>query len=72
MQNLRCIRASMVMFRKFTMHPYLLENPVVPGTVDQFLIDEDLVLKSGKMLVLDRLLVALKARGHKVSLTFFL
>ncbi|XP_076025346.1 lymphoid-specific helicase [Genypterus blacodes] len=46
-------------------HPYLVEYPLVPGT-QEFKIDEQLVQCSGKFLILDRLLPALKARGHKV------
>ncbi|KAM4729820.1 lymphoid-specific helicase isoform 2-T2 [Anableps anableps] len=46
-------------------HPYLVEYPLDPAT-QQFKIDEQLVQTSGKLLILDRLLPALKKRGHKV------
>lgn len=46
-------------------HPYLVEYPLDPVTQD-FKIDEQLVKSSGKFLILDRLLPALKKRGHKV------
>uniref|UniRef100_A0A3B5REU3 Proliferation-associated SNF2-like protein n=1 Tax=Xiphophorus maculatus TaxID=8083 RepID=A0A3B5REU3_XIPMA len=46
-------------------HPYLVEYPLDPVT-QQFKIDEQLVQTSGKFLILDRLLPALKNRGHKV------
>ncbi|XP_014910169.1 lymphoid-specific helicase isoform X1 [Poecilia latipinna] len=46
-------------------HPYLVEYPLDPVT-QQFKIDEQLVQSSGKFLILDRLLPALKIRGHKV------
>uniref|UniRef100_A0A665TP74 Proliferation-associated SNF2-like protein n=1 Tax=Echeneis naucrates TaxID=173247 RepID=A0A665TP74_ECHNA len=46
-------------------HPYLVEYPLDPVT-QEFKIDEQLVQSSGKLLILDRLLPALKERGHKV------
>ncbi|CAJ1057683.1 lymphoid-specific helicase [Xyrichtys novacula] len=46
-------------------HPYLVEYPLDPAT-QEFQINEQLVQSSGKLLILDRLLPALKARGHKV------
>ncbi|CAB3388359.1 Hypothetical predicted protein [Cloeon dipterum] len=51
--------------RKVVNHPYLIQMPLVPGTKEP-LIDENLVLKAGKMLVLDAMLAKLKSRGHKV------
>ncbi|XP_054653329.1 lymphoid-specific helicase [Dunckerocampus dactyliophorus] len=48
-------------------HPYLVEYPLDPAT-QEFKIDEQLVESSGKFLILDRLLPALKERGHKVLL----
>ncbi|XP_047458522.1 lymphoid-specific helicase [Mugil cephalus] len=46
-------------------HPYLVEYPLDPAT-QEFKVDEQLVQSSGKFLILDRLLPALKERGHKV------
>ncbi|XP_060070965.1 lymphoid-specific helicase-like [Ylistrum balloti] len=51
--------------RKCCNHPYLLEYPLDPGT-GNFKVDEDVIRKSGKMLLLDRMLKELKVRGHKV------
>ncbi|XP_052214522.1 lymphocyte-specific helicase-like isoform X2 [Dreissena polymorpha] len=50
--------------RKCCNHPYLLEYPLDPS--GQFLVNEELVKKSGKMLLLDKMLPALKKHGHKV------
>ncbi|XP_065201133.1 lymphoid-specific helicase-like [Planococcus citri] len=61
MQN-RCMQ-----LRKIVNHPYLVKCPVVPGTRD-IIVDEDMIPKSGKLLVLDALLPKLKATGHKVLL----
>ncbi|XP_049789371.1 lymphoid-specific helicase-like isoform X2 [Schistocerca nitens] len=56
----------MMQLRKIVNHPYLVQQPLLPdGTVR---IDETMVDKSGKMLVLDALLPRLKAQGHKVLL----
>lgn len=54
-----------MMLRKITMHPYLIEYPLDPKTGD-YLIDANLIVQSGKMRVLDQLLEALKEGGHKV------
>lgn len=51
--------------RKVCNHPYLLEWPVHRGT-DDYVIDDDLVARSGKMILLRRLLLALFDRDHKV------
>jgi ATP-dependent DNA helicase len=51
--------------RKIVNHPYLVHFPVVPGK-NKLRVDEELVRKSGKLLVLDAMLVKLKQRGHKV------
>lgn len=54
--------------RKISNHPYLIQMPVV--TVSGQLeckVDEDIINKSGKMLVLDAMLSKLKERGHKVK-----
>jgi len=51
--------------RKVVNHPYLIQNPLVPGTTES-LVDERIVTSAGKMLVLDAMLDKLKSRGHKV------
>ena len=56
----------MSQLRKCCNHPYLLEYPLDPAT-QEFRVDEEVVSSSGKFLVLDRLLPALKKRGHKVN-----
>ena len=48
--------------RKVCSHPILFEGP----RMHQHAMDEELVDASGKMMVLERLLDALFARGHKV------
>lgn len=58
----------MMQLRKIVNHPYLVHFPVVPGK-NELRVDEELVRKSGKLLVLDAMLVKLKQRGHKVCLT---
>lgn len=55
----------LMLLKRCCNHPYLVEYPLDPAT-QEFKIDEELVLSSGKFLILDRLLPALKARGHKV------
>ncbi len=55
----------LMQLRKCCNHPYLLEYPLDPVTKN-FKVDEDIVRLSGKMRVLDRMLVELKKRGHKV------
>lgn len=55
----------LMLLKKCCNHPYLVEYPLDPATQD-FKIDEQLVQTSGKFLILDRLLPALKKRGHKV------
>ncbi|KAI0300001.1 SNF2 family N-terminal domain-containing protein [Multifurca ochricompacta] len=51
--------------RKVCSHPFLFDWPVDPRTHHP-VVDEQLVDASGKMMVLERLLDALFARGHKV------
>ncbi len=51
--------------RKCTNHPYLIEHPLSEDGCF-YLVDENLVSKSGKMKVLDQMLTALLQRGHKV------
>ncbi|CAG9858445.1 unnamed protein product [Phyllotreta striolata] len=56
-----------VMFRKIADHPYLVHMPLDPNSkTRQLLINEDLINKSGKMILLDGMLKRLKANGHKV------
>ncbi|XP_071782238.2 lymphoid-specific helicase [Centroberyx gerrardi] len=55
----------LMLLKRCCNHPYLVEYPLDPATQD-FKIDEQLVQSSGKFLILDRLLPALKKRGHKV------
>ncbi|KAG7229909.1 hypothetical protein INR49_009627 [Caranx melampygus] len=62
--NLKLQNILMVL-KKCCNHPYLVEYPLDPAT-QEFKIDEQLVQCSGKFLILDRLLPALKERGHKV------
>ncbi|XP_021929126.1 lymphoid-specific helicase-like isoform X2 [Zootermopsis nevadensis] len=57
----------MMQLRKIVNHPYLVHFPLVPGK-NELRVDEELVNKSGKLLVLDAMLVKLKQRGHKVLL----
>ncbi len=57
---------NMVMqLRKICCHPYLFDWPREPNTGLQS-IDENLIYASGKMLMMNRLLDALFAKGHKV------
>ena len=51
--------------RKVCSHPFLFDWPLDQRTC-QPVVDEQLVDASGKMMVLERLLDALFARGHKV------
>lgn len=55
----------LMLLKRCCNHPYLVEYPLDPAT-QEFKIDEQLVQTSGKFLILDRLLPALKERGHKV------
>lgn len=57
----------LIMCRKIVNHPYLVKTPVYPGTRN-IIIDETMIVQSGKLLVLDALLPRLKADGHKVLL----
>ncbi|KAJ2130486.1 putative ATPase [Coemansia sp. RSA 788] len=54
--------------RKVCQHPYLFDFPVTDPSDPEspYLIDEQIVRTSGKLLMLDRLLPALFARGHRV------
>lgn len=55
----------LMLLKRCCNHPYLVEYPLDPAT-GEFKIDEQLVQSSGKFLILDRLLPALRKRGHKV------
>ncbi|XP_042358683.1 lymphoid-specific helicase [Plectropomus leopardus] len=55
----------LMLLKRCCNHPYLVEYPLDPAT-QEFKIDEQLVKSSGKFLILDTLLPALKKRGHKV------
>ncbi|PNF37180.1 hypothetical protein B7P43_G00458, partial [Cryptotermes secundus] len=57
----------MMQLRKIVNHPYLVHFPLVPGK-NELKVDEELVNRSGKLLVLDAMLVKLKQRGHKILL----
>ncbi|KAF8766652.1 lymphoid-specific helicase-like [Argiope bruennichi] len=64
--NLKLTNLSMCL-RKICCHPYLISYPLDPRTND-YLVDENIVKSSGKLLVLDILLPQLKERGHKILL----
>ncbi|XP_053291808.1 lymphoid-specific helicase isoform X2 [Pleuronectes platessa] len=55
----------LMLLKRCCNHPYLIEYPLDSAT-QEYKIDEQLVQSSGKFLILDRLLPALKKRGHKV------
>eukprot|EP01134_Creolimax_fragrantissima_P004777 CFRG4777T1 len=57
------INNVVMQLRKVVNHPYLLDYPLTDD--GSFRIDEDLVLSSGKLMLLDRLLPALRERGHR-------
>jgi len=48
----------MMQLRKVCNHPYLF--------YDEYMIDEDLVRASGKLFILDRMLLKFRKAGHKV------
>jgi ATP-dependent DNA helicase len=59
---------NMVMqLRKVSNHPFLFDWPVDQDS-GEYIVNEDLINASGKMLLLNRLLDALFDRGHKVLL----
>lgn len=59
---------NMIMqLRKVASHPFLFDWPYNPDT-NELIVDHELVNQSGKMLLLNRLLDALFAKGHKVLL----
>ena len=61
------LQNTVMQLRKVCSHPFLFNWPVIPGT-QEFVLDEQLVDASGKMMVLDRLLEELFRRKHKVLL----
>lgn len=61
------LQNTVMQLRKVCSHPFLFEWPVDERT-RQPIINEDLVHASGKMMMLERLLDELFARGHKVLL----
>ncbi|XP_063900236.1 lymphoid-specific helicase-like isoform X2 [Zophobas morio] len=56
----------LVHLRKICNHPYLVEYPL--DHHGNYLVDDDLVKASGKLVMLDRLLPALQHRGHRLLL----
>jgi len=61
------LQNTVMQLRKVCSHPFLFDWPVDERT-RQPIINEDLVHASGKMMLLERLLDELFARGHKVLL----
>lgn len=55
----------MMDLRKCTNHPYLIEYPLTDCGV-YYLVDDNIVEKSGKMKVLDQMVQNLLERGHKI------
>lgn len=65
MEFTKCqIHNSFSLLRQCCSHPYIIERPV---RNNQIVIDERLVACSGKMMILDRLLLQLKKDGHKAN-----
>ena len=59
------LRNTLWILRKSCNHPYLIEYPLTEG--GQFKVDEQLINTSGKLMLLDKMLQALKKNGHKVG-----
>lgn len=59
------IHSIVATLRKICLHPYLFEYPLTDN--NEYLVDEQLIRKSGKFAVLDRLLSGLLERKHKVK-----
>ncbi|RKP40168.1 SNF2 family N-terminal domain-containing protein [Dimargaris cristalligena] len=59
------LQARMMQLRKLCNHPYLFDYPVDPATGDMA-VNDHLIFSSGKLMLLDRLLPQLFARGHRV------
>jgi ATP-dependent DNA helicase len=62
------LQNTVMQLRKVCSHPFLFDWPTNPPTGELIVSDHALVGGSGKMMVLERLLVALFERGHKVLL----
>ncbi|BEI90220.1 uncharacterized protein CcaverHIS019_0302900 [Cutaneotrichosporon cavernicola] len=62
--NMR-LQNLIMQLRKISSHPFLFYWPTDPETGEE-IVDERLINASGKMLLLNRLLDALFAKGHKV------
>ncbi|KAK9784646.1 hypothetical protein WJX73_007480 [Symbiochloris irregularis] len=62
--NWKKLMSLIIQLRKACQHPYLLDEPDFDGNTT----GEDIVMASGKLEVLDRLLAKLKAKGHRVVL----
>ncbi|KZT38405.1 hypothetical protein SISSUDRAFT_1021506 [Sistotremastrum suecicum HHB10207 ss-3] len=63
--NNQHLQNAVMQLRKVCSHPFLFDWPTDEKT-NASVIDDQLVNASGKMMILDRLLDALFARGHKV------
>nr|XP_018266547.1 helicase [Kwoniella dejecticola CBS 10117]OBR88705.1 helicase [Kwoniella dejecticola CBS 10117] len=64
--NMR-LQNIVMQLRKISSHPFLFDWPVDSNT-NEYVVNQELVNASGKMLLLNRLLGELFARGHKVLL----
>ncbi|KAL4220426.1 hypothetical protein ACF0H5_020829 [Mactra antiquata] len=58
------VRNTMMQLRKVCNHPYLIEYPL--DVFGNYKVDEEIVSKCGKMMVLDKMLPELRKRGHKI------
>lgn len=56
----------MMLYRHIVNHPYLIHYPLDYSNLP--LVDENILKRSGKLLVLDAVLKKLKAEGHKILL----
>ncbi|GAB1527286.1 Putative ATPase [Rhizoctonia solani] len=63
--NNQHLQNVVMQLRKVCSHPYLFDWPTKPDS-DESVVDDTLVAKSGKMLLLERMLDELLKRGHKV------
>lgn len=61
------LQNTIMQLRKVCSHPFLFEWPIDHDTGD-FVVNDELVSASGKMMILDRLLSELSSRKHKVLL----
>ena len=62
MRHMRHMLNSLMQLRKCANHPYLFEGAEQPP----FINDHRLVENAGKMVLLDKLLIKLKAKGSRV------